>query len=298
MVVNDAIRTIGLKLAGSFLVVGLLGFAIAAPGVAQANPTPPTSCFDRAFGDADRVNDTITPDPGPGGPYPGETGNYLSRIDTFDFNALECEEPADIYGLSIVIKNPFDIEGPDNLVPGDATNFNALVAELSTSVLDGGAGFEDYDHWTGWALPESNTFDENQAGFHGVSVCVWIGEDVATDDAGETANMEACAAGSVPRFALNEIVPGMVYSLSVFEALGVDTFGTFCEGLDCSGDDPLQIAVVAYSNVYGNTSGVYSHPEAVIGYLFEPISLVPEPSAMVLLGSGLAALAWRRRRRA
>jgi hypothetical protein len=269
MVLRNALRSMPATLGGSLatLAIGVLALAVAGPARAGTIVEDPTDCFSRTTGSAGRVNDLVNTSPADG----PETGNHLYRIDQFDLTSCSF---AQVSGLSIVIKNPFDVPGPDDL---DGTTFPALSSQMETD-------FPEFAHWGGWDLPVSTTFAFNESGFHGVSVCAWIGEDV-----GDPGNLDDCLTGVAPRFVLNDVDgEGMVFSLAV---PGGDV-GEFC-GAPGECDDPLEIAVVAYSNVYGNTVGVYSHPEAVIGYRFAEI--VPEPSLLLLVGTGLAALARRRR---
>jgi len=275
MVVRNAFRDRLATLGGSLaaLGLGLLALAVAAPARA-GTLVDPTDCLVRTFGSAGRVNDLVNSSPADG----PETGNHLYRIDQFDIDfESECGS-TEILGLSIVLKNPFDIPGPNDL---DATTFPALSAQME-------ADFPAFDHWSGWSLPPPDTFALNQNGFHGVSVCIFTGSD-----AGQAGNLDDCVAGTATRLVLTDVDgQGMVFSIDLSDFFG-DNEPIFLCG-EC--DDPLEIAVVAYSNVYGNTMGVYSHPEALIGYRFT--SLVPEPSLVALLGSAFAALAWRRRARA
>jgi len=268
MVVRNSLRDGMATLGGSLaaLVIGLLALAVASPAAA-GTIADPTDCFTRTFGSAGRVNDLVNTSPADG----PETGNRLYRIDTFDLDYESCSS-AEVYGLSIVVKNPFDIPGPNDL---DGTSFATLSGQMESD-------FSAFDHWTGWSLPPPTTFTLNQSGFHGVSVCVWLGGDV-----GDANNLSDCLDGTADRYPLIDIDgQGMIFSLAVPGG----EFGYFCG--EC--DDPLEIAVIAYSDVYGNTTGVYSHPEAVIGYRFAP--MVPEPSLAALVGMGLAGVAWRRRR--
>jgi hypothetical protein len=277
MVARNALRRTLAMLGGSFASAAVAVLALAAAGSAQAGTIgDPTECFTRVFGAAGRVNDTVNTSPADG----PETGNHLYRIDTFDLT--DCEY-AEIEGLSIVVKNPFDIPGAD--VDLNASTFAALSGQMESD-------FPGFDHWTGWSLPPPGQFQLNQGGFHGISVCVFTGASGDSGTPGDPGNLDDCVAGIVPRFPLIDIDgQGMIFSLVV---PGGEA-GFFCNAPgEC--DDPLEIAVVAYSDVYGNTLGVYSHPEAVIGYQFIP--LVPEPSLLALVGCGFAAFTWRRRARA
>ena len=259
------------------LAIGLLALAVASPAAAN-----PTDCFDRTFVGVGKVNDTAngsTEFPGTfGAPnVQPETGNQLYRIDQFDyvFDEGDCDADGDdVNGLSVVLKNPFDIPGPDDL---SLSTFLDLRDQMETD-------FPDFDHWTGWAQPDPDVFDLSTAGFHGVSVCIFTGGDV-----GNASNLDDCVAGTADRLILSDINgQGMIFSIDLFD---IEEELEVCG--ECDGDE-FELAVVVYTDLFHNTSETYSHPEAMIGYQFEH---VPEPALLALLAPAAAGLAWRRRAR-
>jgi len=274
MMASDAIRNTARRLGGSLagLAGALLALGMVVGGAEAARAgilADPTERFDRSFGATDRVNDTVNSSPADG----PETGNHLYRIDTFSFDFETCGGSADVDGLSIVLKNPFEIPGPNDL---NGTTFGALSAQMESD-------FPDFAHWDGWSLPPPTTFALNTSGFHGVSACFFFGEDV-----GQAGNLDDCVDGTADRLILSD-VDGMGMRFTIDLAAIEEDF--FACG-ECSGDE-FELAVIAYSTVYGDTMGVYSHPEAVIGY---QLAHVPEPAVVALLVPGLAALGWRRAR--
>ena len=276
MMPRNAFRSRLAKLGGSFasLAVGLLTLALA--GSAHAGAIfDPTNCFQRTYESSGR---TIDYGPETGDP---ETGNYLYRLDQFELQPfLEGCFSADVLDVSVVTKNPFDIPGPDVL---NGASFSTLRDQME-------ADFPAFGLWDGLVPTRpDNLFDPNDpndlnhAGFQGVSVCIFLGDDI-----GNSSNLQDCLDGVVTRIFLPDVFgTGMVFSAS----LGDSSF--FLCG-ECA-DQAFEMVTILYSDFYGDGMDSFAHPQTVHGWDFFPV--VPEPSALALLAPGFAFWAARRRRR-
>jgi hypothetical protein len=252
MVVQNALYRMLATLGGSGLV------AVAALVVAGPAHADDTFCFERFSGGGMMANDA--------------GGNYWARLDTFDMGESECSA-AEVDGLSIVVKTPFEIDSEPEIDDIDSSS--------DGSVLEGALAdlYPDFGHFGFLAIGEvGGGAPSDFATFVQVGFCLYVDGPGDIDD---------CLTEG-PTFLGDLTGEEMVFGA----ALGADAFELGfvggCEG-DCDFD--FDLVTVLISDAIGEQVG-NDVPEAVIGFQLA----VPEPAPLALLGSVGAALFLGRRR--
>ncbi len=239
-----------------------------APGAAQAMPiqvgeNDDTDCLTRQTVDGRAVHDPVN-------------GNFWARHDTFTIIGGDSCFSASFDGLSIVVKTPFQLDGPDD-IDGFA-EYAVLDAELEGLYPNFHENFgANFGMDTGANDPP---LIGPEGAFESVFACV------------DAASIDDCL-NNGPLIELFDVGGGfMVFSIGGLQSRFI------CDPGECTNNFSFTITSIVHSNIFDAPGAPpldqVPIPEMMIGWRFTQV--VPEPSLLALLAPMLGAVALRRRR--
>lgn len=263
-------------LAGALWLLALPGSALAAP--VMVGSVDDTDCLDKETIPSDRA---MEHDP--------VNGNFWARRDIFSVTSDEGCFSAQIDGISIVLKTPFQIDSTPDVDDLDTDVDDFLALQSAMQAMPDLAGF--HPEYGGNAVNEAGGGPPHVGlggSFLGARICIEV-----VGPSGGSLTVDDCLNGS-GQIELADIGGGtMIFSVELDDSIFL------CDPVECTGASAINLVTLAFSNQTNAPGSGESLdiPELIAGWRFTELTNVPEPSVVALLAPALLAASFLHRRR-